>query len=365
MIMNYDKAKDRGLEGVIACTTKISSIINKTLTYRGYKIEELVELTFEEIVYLLWSGELPSTEALSELKARIADKLTLDNSLIDKLKLLPIDCHPMEFLRSAVSIISMSSHGSDQMESCHNLLAKMGMLVCAFDRFRNSKEVVKPKLDKSIAWNFLYCLNGEEPDDETASIFDKCLIIHADHELNCSTFAARVTASSRSDIYSAVISAIGTLKGPLHGGANEKVMLMLKEIGSVDQAKLWIEKALNKKQLIMGFGHRVYKEGDPRASLLKIFSETLAKKGDSTWFEISKVLEQVVKEEKGLLPNVDFYSASTYYSMGIPIDLYTPIFASSRISGWIAHILEQQANNRIYRPRGEYVGHQIRKLPKN
>ena len=355
--MDYDKAIDRGLEGVIACTTGISSIIDTHLAYRGYRIEELAAYSFEEVVYLLWNDKLPSDGELAEFKRSLSEYMTLDNKLVEELKLLPLDCHPMAFLRTAVSIVSLhAKQDEDKQVSCLKLVARMGMLVALFERLRNSKSVVKPKLDRGIAWNFLYCISGKEPEDYVVNVFDKCLVLHADHELNCSTFSARVTSSSLSDIYSAIVSAVGTLKGPLHGGANERVMLMLKEIGSVDNAKPWIEKALLEKKLVMGFGHRVYKNGDPRAKILKEMSGELAKKTDSIWFEISKIVEETVKEKKGLLPNVDFYSATVYYSMGIPTDLYTPIFASSRVSGWLAHILEQYSNNRIYRPRGKYIG---------
>jgi citrate synthase len=226
-----------------------------------------------------------------------------------------------------------------------------------FDRNRNGKDFVKPDPSMSLAWNFLYQLKGEKPDSGMAKDFDTCLILHADHELNCSAFASRVTASSLSDIYSAVTSAISALKGPLHGGANEQVMLMLKEIGSMEAAKTWIKDALAGKKKVMGFGHRVYKNGDPRAKILAQLSQRLtAKMGQGHWFEMSKEIDDVMQREKGLLPNVDFYSATVYYAMGIPIDIYTPIFAVSRVSGWLAHIFEQYSKNRIYRPRGQWIG---------
>jgi citrate synthase len=233
----------------------------------------------------------------------------------------------------------------------------MGTLVALFDRVRNAKPYVEPNAAKSIAWNFLYMLKGTEPDAALAKDFDTCLILHADHELNCSAFAARVTASSLSDIYSAVVSAISALKGPLHGGANEQVMLMLKEIGSMEAAREWIKEALADKKKVMGFGHRVYKNGDPRAKILSQLSERLtAKVGMPHWYQMSKAIDDVMQKEKGLLPNVDFYSATVYYSMGIPIDIFTPIFAVSRVSGWLAHIFEQYSKNRIFRPRGQWVG---------
>jgi citrate synthase len=233
----------------------------------------------------------------------------------------------------------------------------MGSLVTLFDRNRNGKDFVTPKSDKSLAWNFLYQLKGQEPDPGMAKDFDTCLILHADHELNCSAFASRVSASSLSDIYSAVTSAISALKGPLHGGANEQVMLMLKDIGSMEGAKEWIKEALADKKKVMGFGHRVYKNGDPRAKILSQMSERLtAKMGQPHWYQMSKAIDDVMQGDKGLLPNVDFYSATVYYSMGIPIDIYTPIFAVSRVSGWLAHIFEQYSKNRIYRPRGQWTG---------
>ena len=238
-----------------------------------------------------------------------------------------------------------------------NLTAKLGPLVALFERVRQGKDVIPGNPEKGVAWNFLYALTGEEPDADTVKVFDTCLILHADHELNCSAFASRVTASSLSDVYSAVVSGIGALKGPLHGGANEQVMRTLKTIGSVEKAEEWIKNALANKEKVMGFGHRVYKNGDPRAKILRGMSELLTKKsGHPEWYEMSKVIDDTVQNEKGLLPNVDFYSATVYYSMGIPLDLYTPIFAVSRVSGWLAHIFEQYSNNRIYRPRGEWNG---------
>ena len=364
----YDKAIDKGLEGVIACKTRISCIIDATLTYRGYKIEDLAEkYCFEEIIYLLWFNKLPSKTETEKLKQKIASYLEIDTDLIKLLEQLPHkNVHPMAWLRSAVSLLALTDQDADNKDEdqlrdkAYALVARVGLLVAAFERIRNGQDVISARLDQSLAWNFLYCLKGEEPNEEFVRIFDTCLILHADHELNCSSFAARVTTSSLSDVYSAVVSAIGTLKGPLHGGANEQVMRMLKSIGSVQKAKEWIEDALAHKKKIMGFGHRVYKHGDPRAKILKQMSKSLSKKvsdnNEPSWFEMSETIEDIVRQQKGLLPNVDFYSASVYYSMGIPLDLYTPIFASSRTSGWLAHILEQYANNRIYRPRALYVG---------
>lgn len=361
----YDGALDRGLEGVIACSTGISSIVDATLCYRGYTIEDLAEhSSFEEIIYLLWNNRLPSPSELDNLRTELHKEMTLTNEYVDFLKKLPTkEVHPMAWLRSAVSALALwDTEAQDMSEEANfrkavRLTAKMGTIVAAFDRIRNGKDPVSPNTEKPLAWNFLYMLFGIEPEDEKVKIFDTCLILHADHELNASAFSSRVTASSLSDIYSAVTSAIGTLKGPLHGGANEQVMLMLKRIGTVEKAKEWIKEALAKKEKVMGFGHRVYKNGDPRAKILRGMSKDMTQRSaEPHWFEMSTTIDDTVQNEKGLLPNVDFYSATVYYSMGIPIDIYTPIFAVSRVSGWLAHILEQYQNNRIYRPRGKWVG---------
>jgi citrate synthase len=361
----YSGAVDKGLEGVVACTTGISSIVDATLMYRGYTIEDLAaHSTFEETTFLLWEGRLPKAGELETFKKTLGDNLNLTGEQIQQLRQLPTKgVHPMAWLRTAVSMLALwdpeaqSTDPAAQKRVALRLTAKMGPLVTLFDRTRNGKDFVAPKADKGLAWNFLYMLKGTEPDAQMAKDFDTCLILHADHELNCSAFAARVTASSLSDIYSAVVSAISALKGPLHGGANEQVMLMLKEIGNMDNAREWIKEALADKKKVMGFGHRVYKNGDPRAKVLSQLSEKLtAKAGMPQWYQMSKAIDDVMQKDKGLLPNVDFYSATVYYSMGIPIDIYTPIFAVSRISGWLAHIFEQYSKNRIYRPRGQWTG---------
>jgi citrate synthase len=362
----YEGAVDRGLEGVVACTTAISSIVGATLNYRGYVIEDLAaNSSFEETVFLLWNNRLPKKDELEKLHKEIGGHMALEPQLITALKALPNGkgIHPMAWLRSAVSTMALFDKEAQESTPEANfhkaikLTAKMSTLVAAFERMRNGKELVAPNADKSIAWNFFYMMTGKEPDTEIVKQFDVCLVLHADHELNCSAFAARVTASSLSDMYSAVVSAICALKGPLHGGANEQVMLMLKDIGSVERCKTWIEEALDNKQKVMGFGHRVYKNGDPRAKVLRAMSDRLtAKMGEHKWYEMSTMIDDVMQGKKNLLPNVDFYSATVYYAMGIPIDLYTPIFAVSRVGGWLAHILEQWENNRIYRPRGKWAG---------
>ena len=370
MAETYAGAIDRGLEGVVACTTGVSSIVDATLCYRGFTIEDLAaNSSFEEIVFLLWNDRLPNSDELKTYETKLSEGMALNSELINVLKSLPTkDVHPMAWLRTATSLLALyddkaqSTDDADRKEVAMKLTAQMGSLVALFERLRQGKDFVAPKADKSMAWNFLYMISGEEPQDEFVKVFDTCLILHADHELNCSAFSARVTSSSLSDIYSSVVSAIGALKGPLHGGANEQVMIMLKSIGSVEAAGEWIKTALANKEKIMGFGHRVYKNGDPRAKILRGMSKELNEKaGSPQWYEMSKVIDDTVQSEKGLLPNVDFYSATVYNSMGIPTDIYTPIFAMSRVSGWLAHIFEQFANNRIYRPRGEWSGKENQK----
>ncbi len=360
----YSGAVDKGLEGVIACTTAISSIVDATLCYRGYTIEDLAaNSSYEEVVFLLWNDRLPNTTELSQLKKTFGQEMVLEPKLIAALKTLPTHVHPMAWLRTAVSAMGLWDNDAEDMDEQSNLrkairlCAKMPTLVAAFHCFREGKDLVSPRPEKSVAWNFLYMLKGEEPEADMVKIFDTCLVLHADHELNCSAFSARVTSSSLSDMHSSIVSAIGTLKGPLHGGANEQVMRSLKEIGSVENLLPWLDKALAEKQKIMGFGHRVYKNGDPRAKILRHMSKSMTERSSEPhWFAMSTLLDDEMNARKGLLPNVDFYSASVYYAMGIPLDLFTPIFAVSRVSGWIAHILEQYSKNRIYRPRGEWTG---------
>lgn len=361
----FEGALDKGLEGIVACSTGVSSIQGNTLSYRGFTIEDLAaNSTFEEVIFLLWNNRLPSATELTSFKSQLAQEMTLPTEFIKVLRTLPTQgVHPMAWLRTAVSLISHwdSDAGDNSAEANQrkavSLTAKMGTIVCAFESIRKGKEPLSPNKDKSLAWNFMYMLKGTEPDAESVKIFDTCLILHADHELNCSAFATRVTTSSLSDMHSAMVSAISALKGPLHGGANEQVMIMLKKIGTIEKAQAFVKDALNAKEKVMGIGHRVYKDGDPRAAILRKISQTLTQKiGEPHWYQMSVLIDETMNKEKGLMPNVDFYSATVYYSMGIPIDLYTPIFAVSRISGWIAHANEQYANNRIYRPRGKWTG---------
>ncbi|MGH1468871.1 MAG: citrate/2-methylcitrate synthase [Bdellovibrionales bacterium] len=366
----YEGALDKGLEGVVACTTAVSSIVDATLCYRGHTIESLAaNASFEEIIWLLWNNEQPTAEQSTSLMNELSENAQLSEQTLSFLHTLPVkDVHPMAWLRSAVSALSLWDAQSQDLSEENQrrvgvrLMAKMPTLVSFFHRKREGKDFVQPQKGKTMAWNFLYMMGGEEPAAEAVKVMDMCLTLHADHELNCSAFSTRVTASSLSDIYSAITSGIGALKGPLHGGANEQVMRMLFEINDAEKAPAWVENALANKVKIMGFGHRVYKNGDPRAKILKSMSKSLSEStGNSKWYQISDIIENAVVSQKGLLPNVDFYSATVYYSMGIPMDLFTPIFAVSRTSGWLAHAFEQYSNNRIYRPRGKWVGKENQK----
>ncbi len=355
----------RGLEGVVATTSSISSIIDDTLTYVGYNIDDLAEnASFEEVIYLLWHLRLPTISELKELKKQLATNMELPKEVIDHLKQFPSnEVHPMAVLRSAVSLLGIYDKEADVMEEEANyrkavrLQAKMPAIVTAFSRIRNGEEPVAPREDLGFAANFLYMLSGKEPEAVEIEAFNKALVLHADHELNASTFTARVCVATLSDVYSGVTAAIGALKGPLHGGANEQVMKMLTEIDSLENVEPAIRAKLNNKEKIMGFGHRVYQQGDPRAKHLKEMSRRLTeRRGESKYYEMSTMIQDIVTSEKGLPPNVDFYSASVYHSLGIDHDLFTPIFATSRVSGWLAHILEQYSNNRLIRPRADYTG---------
>jgi len=355
-----------GLQNVVIATSEICSIdgAQGRLIYRGYDIGDLAEhSTFEEVVYLLWNGRLPRRAELDQLKQQFAQTRAVAPQILDLLKNLPPAQHPMETLRTAISALSLYDAESEDMSEEANwrkavrLTAQMGTVVAAYARIRDGKEAVAPDPRLSHAANFLYMLTGERPSEEEARWFDIALILHADHSFNASTFAARVTASTLSDMHSAITSAIGALKGPLHGGANERVMRMLLEIGSVDKAEDHVRGLLAERQKVMGFGHRVYRTKDPRATILRRMSEELGRRtGQVKWFEMSERIEELMVREKGINANVDFYSASSYYVLGIPVDLYTLIFAVSRISGWTAHVLEQYANNRLIRPLAEYTG---------
>ena len=355
----------KGLEGIVATTSSISSIIDDTLTYAGYNIDDLAEnATFEEVIYLLWHRRLPNKVELEDLTSQIANNMEIPQAIIDHFKMYDIKTvHPMAALRTAISFLGLYDEEAEVMESDANyrkairIQAKIPTIVTAFSRIRKGLEPVAPRKDLNFAANFLYMLSGEEPSEIAIEAFNKALVLHADHELNASTFTARVCVATLSDVYSGITSAIGALKGPLHGGANEAVMKMLSEIGSLDKVESYINEKLANKEKIMGFGHRVYRNGDPRAKHLKSMSKKLTTlTGQPEYYEMSVKIEELVTSKKPLPPNVDFYSASVYHSLGIDHDLFTPIFAVSRASGWLAHILEQYDNNRLIRPRAEYTG---------
>ncbi len=357
----------KGLEGVVATTSKICYIDgdNGVLAYGGIDIHELAEKSnFEETCFLLWHGRLPNAEELRDLRQRLASERKLDSAIIDFLRSVPKNALPMDVLRSAVSALGL--YDRDRAANDHDanvskairLISQIAMIVAGFDRIRKGKDIVAPDPSLSHAANFLLLLNGQKPSETAERALDIALILHADHELNASTFAARVTAATLSDMHSAITSAIGALKGPLHGGANEAVFHILEKIDASGADPVeYVRDMLAKKQKISGFGHRVYRTEDPRATHLRRMSEDLCRAHDELkWFEMSHQIEKFVKAEKKLNANVDFYSASTYHVLGIDVDLFTPIFAVSRISGWTAHVIEQLDDNRLIRPRADYIG---------
>jgi len=361
-------AASEGLRGVVAAQSSIGDVNGEKgiLIYQGYDIHDLAEhSSFEEVVYLLWNGKLPKKAELEALNSQFRSNYAVPAEVISMMRTFPKEADPMDVLRTAVSALdffdnntgSHSTEREDALKTSIKLTAQIPTIVAAWERIRTGKEVIAPKSDTNIATNFLYMMRGEMPDAEEAHMFDVCLILHADHELNASTFTTRVISGTLADVYGAVTGGIAALSGPLHGGANTAVMKMLLEIGSVDKVESWLDSALAAKRKIMGIGHAVYKTEDPRATWLRKYSRTLGeKKKELKWFEMSQKIEKLMHEKKGMFPNVDFYSASTYYMMGIPLDLYTPIFAVSRISGWTGHILEQYADNKLIRPRAEYIG---------
>ena len=357
----------KGLEGIVAANSGVCWIDGEAgvLAYRGIDIHDLAShSTFEETTYLLWHGRLPSKEELAGFQQKLAASRKLDPKIYDLLRSFPKSGTPMQALRTAVSALSFYDpdekavdHDSN-VRKAFDLTAQIAMLVAAFDRIRKGKEIVEPDLSLSHAGNFLYMLNGEKPSETATKAFDIALILHADHEFNASTFAARVISATLSDLHSAITGAIGALKGPLHGGANENVMRMLFAIDKAGEDPVeHVRKMLADKVKISGFGHRVYKTEDPRATHLRRMSEDLGRSANNAkWFEMSRKIELFINEEKKLNANVDFYSASTYTTLGIDIDLFTPIFATSRIAGWCAHVIEQLDDNRLIRPRSKYIG---------
>ncbi|MBA3832371.1 MAG: citrate synthase [Chthoniobacterales bacterium] len=362
----------RGLEGIVANSTRLSDVIGDKgqLIYCGYDINELAgKVSYEEVVYLLWNNKLPNRAELENCRETLRSERQLPQDIIGFLQKAPKKAEPMDVIRTAVSMLGVYDPGMDKeattevnRERARSITAKIAVIAAYFHRARQGKELPPVRADLGEAAHFLYLMTGEAPSQEASDTLDVAFVLHADHGTNASTFSARVTISTLSDIYSAITSAIGTLKGPLHGGANEGVIQMLEEIGSEDKVDAYIEEQLAQKKKIMGIGHRVYKTLDPRAPHLQKMAVKLSEKlGDPKWINMSERIAKLMKEKKNLNANVDFYSATVYYSLGIPTDLFTPVFAIARCSGWCAHVLEQLEDNRLYRPLSEYVGEPVGK----
>jgi citrate synthase len=357
----------KGLEGVVATATALSDVrgLEGKLIYRGYDIDALAgHVSFEEASYLLWHGDLPNKKQLQELKKTLAADRELPSGVVDYILAAPKDSSPMDILRTCISMLGLYDYGAigpDQLELNRHrqisLTAKIGVIAAYFHRARRGQSLPPVRKDLGEAAHFLYLLNGQEAGPEAVATLDMAFVLHADHGMNASTFAARVCASTLTDIYSTISTAIGTLKGPLHGGANEGVIHMLKEIGTLEKVDAWVKEQMAQKKKIMGIGHRVYKVLDPRAPHLKRMAEKLtAELGEPKWIQMSERIAHIMRTEKKLEANVDFYSATVYYSLGLPTDLFTPIFAVARTAGWTGHVLEQWSDNRLFRPDSEYVG---------
>lgn len=359
----------RGLEGIIAAETSIGDVRGDVgqLIYRGYDINELAgRVSYEEVVYLLWHGRLPNRAELNDLTTALRAEREVPQGVVDFITNAPKDAAPIDIMRTAVSMLGCYKTARHDLAMSENhaiaikLVAQIGIVAAWFHRSRSGQPLPPIRKDLSEAGHFLWLMTGEEPTPDAVKTLDIAYVLHAEHGFNASTFTARVVASTLSDMYSSVSAAIGALKGPLHGGANEGVIHMLQEIGSLDRVDPWLEDALAQKKKIMGIGHRVYKVLDPRAPHLKAMAIKLSNQlGEPKWIQMSERIAGVMKERKGLNANVDFYSATVYYSLGIPTDLFTPIFAIARTSGWTAHILEQLADNRLFRPLSEYVGPEV------
>ncbi len=356
----------KGLEGIVAAETRLSDVKGDIgeLIYAGYNINELAgNVSYEEVVFLLHENRLPNTSELNALKQELASYRELPAGVVKILRELPASTPPMHALRTGISALGCFDSTADDssVESAKKkslqLIAQIPVVTAYFHRLRQGKELLASRSDLGEAANFLYLIDGVAPSAQKEKTLDLCYVLHADHGMNASTFSARVTIATLSDVYSAVTTAIGTLKGPLHGGANEGVIKMLKEIGSVDNVDAWVADAMAQKKKIMGIGHRVYKTLDPRAPHLKKMANELSTQlGEPKWIQMSDRIAEIMFKEKGLNANVDFYSATVYYSMGIPLDLFTPIFAIARTAGWTAHIVEQLADNRLIRPQSNYTG---------
>ena len=356
----------RGLEGVVAAETRLCDLDGKNgrLAYCGYDIADLArQATFDEVAYLLWHGELPKKAELDRVAAELTAARAIPRELVEAFRLMPRATDPMRALQVAVAVLGM--HDPDATDSSHaanrrkaaRLTSQLATAICAHHRVRNGREPVAPAADLAHGANFLSMLTGTRPTATAAKAFDASLTLYAEHELNASTFTTRVIVSTQSDMHSAVAGGVGALKGPLHGGAGEAVMHTLLEIGEVANVDRFADEALRTKRRLMGFGHRVYRAGDPRAAILKGMAEEACRQsGQFKWFEIAVKLHDRINQAKGLIPNVDFYSAPLFYSLGIPVDLFTPVIAAGRIAGWTANIIEQHDDNRLIRPRGDYVG---------
>jgi len=365
----------KGLEGVVVDETKVSKVMPEinSLVYRGYPVQDLAEeYDFENIAYLLWNGELPNSSQLETFKTKEKSQRRLSSELKKVIQTFPAKAHPMDAVRTAVSYLGMEdpdiwgNSPEKNMEKALNLYAKLPTIVAHFYRLRKGQEFIDPKDNLSFSENFFHMCFGEIPHKDIVKVFDVSMVLYAEHGFNASTFTSRVITSTTSDLYSAVAGAIGALKGPLHGGANEMVMHVLKEIDDPAKAESWLVKALEEKRKIMGFGHRVYKKGDSRAPTMNKYGLKMADiTGNSKWHDISATLEKTMIEKKNIYPNLDFPAAPAYYLMGFDIDMFTPLFVMSRITGWTAHIIEQATNNRIIRPLCQYTGQQQREVPRN
>ena len=355
-----------GLDGVVVDTTSISKVMPEinSLVYRGYPVQELAEhCSFEEVAWLIWHGELPSATDLSEFLAAGRGQRALSPNLLEVIQKIPRSAHPMDVLRTAVSFLGTEDaelsqdDAATQFKRSSGMMAKIPTMIAAFYRFRKGQEFIPPRTDLGLVENFFHMIFGQVPAPEVVKAFEVSLILYAEHGFNASTFTARVAVSTRSDIYSGVVAGIASLKGPLHGGANEAVMHMLLEIAEPARAKEWMLAALRQKRVVMGFGHRVYKHGDSRVPTMKKYTRNMAAfTGQSKWLDIEDTLEAVMLEQKNIYPNLDFPSGPAYYMMGLDIDMFTPFFVMARITGWTAHIMEQQANNRLIRPLSKYTG---------
>jgi len=355
-----------GLAGVVADETVVSKVMQEinSLTYRGYPVQDLAEACcFEEVAYLLLYGELPSKTELDDFTKQERQQRTLSPEMLSIIRLLPKDAHPMDSLRTCVSLLGMEDSDAFNIDVESNnrksiqLLARIPTMIAAAHHCANGREPIAPSADLPMSENFFHMYFGKVPGPDVVKAFDVTLTLYAEHGFNASTFAARVVTSSISDMYSAVTAAIGSLKGPLHGGANEAVMRTLHEIGDASRAAEWIANALARKQKVMGFGHRVYTHGDSRGPTMKKYMlKMAASTGGQKWVDISEILEKTMIEEKGIYPNLDFTTGPAYHMMGIDTKMFTPIFVMSRITGWCAHIMEQTANNRLIRPLCHYVG---------